>query len=599
MIPVRIDRKPEIRDDYGNLGRYIAAAKEKGEKLDKFWIVGCDAGADLKDLDTALIEIEATRTLKPGIADKTYHLVVSFNPGEENKLSLDQLQDIERSFAQALGYGDHQRVAGTHINTDNFHMHVAFNKIHPVTGRCHTPRQDFKTLAKVAREMEQKYGLVVDKGMTDAGAERNPVSRKARDYEAKTWQQSFERHLAEHKAEIIKVIDGASTWTEVHEGLAPYGIELKKRGAGLVVAQVDGKGRMKASTLDRSCSLAKLESRLGPYVAPPERNKDNAPPKKKAYQPKPMTRHPGQNRLWRAYTQAKKPGFLGRVLHIRNWKDYLLAEAHKDALALAIVLTYKELFHMLDEATSPQRRPYQPPRSMAPALKTWLSASAWAPPETPWLKRDLHDMDLKADEHGRVIFPFRDDQGHIWAVRAMDGQGRTTDLGETDKNIAHVIDPGGDLAREKGAYGGPVIITADCLSAAALHKDTGAPVIVVPKAGHLPARAADIRLHHPKSRIVIASPTHNLHADQAAAVAAGELVVIDGIQAQAKIVADLASKHPVAVDPVLAKEMGAFVEDALSLDDALGDQPKTGRRKTTGKDKVGPVIPPGNKGPGT
>ena len=131
MTPIRIDRKPEIRDDYSNLGRDIAAAKEKGEKLDKFWIVKCDAGTDLTDLDTALIEIEATRTRRPGIADKTYHLVVSFHPGEEEKLSLAHLQDIERHFAEALGYGDHQRVAGTHINTDNLHMHVALRSSAP------------------------------------------------------------------------------------------------------------------------------------------------------------------------------------------------------------------------------------------------------------------------------------------------------------------------------------------------------------------------------------------------------------------------------------------------------------------------------------
>ena len=133
MIPVRIDKDPNVRDDYSHLGRYVAAAKEKGEKLDKFWIVNCDAGAGLDDLDTALIEIEATRTMASAkVNDRTYHLVVSFHAGEREKLSQEDLQDIERNFAEALGFADHQRVAGTHVNTDNFHMHVAYNKVHPV-----------------------------------------------------------------------------------------------------------------------------------------------------------------------------------------------------------------------------------------------------------------------------------------------------------------------------------------------------------------------------------------------------------------------------------------------------------------------------------
>ncbi|MCA1908974.1 MAG: relaxase/mobilization nuclease domain-containing protein [Magnetospirillum sp.] len=586
MIAKRIDRKPEVRDDYANLGRYIAAAKEKGEKLDKFWIVGCDAGDKLTDLDLALIEIEATRTLKPGIADKTYHLVVSFHPGEENQLTQDQLQDIERSFAEALGFGEHQRVAGTHINTDNFHMHVAFNKIHPVTGRCHTPRQDFKTLARVAREMERKYGLVVDKGMTDSGTERNPVSRKARDLEAKTWQQSFERHLVEHKAEILKMIDGAGSWHQVHEGLEEYGVALKKRGAGLVFAQTDGKGRMKASGLDRSCSLAKLEERLGPYQPPPE--KAHPAPPKKPYRPKPMTRHPAQDRLWRTYTQTKKPGFLARALHIRNWKDYLLAEAHKDALALAIVMTYKELFHMLDEATTPRRQPKAPPRSLKPALATWLDGASWKAPAMTWLKPDLGDMDLKADDTGRVLYPFRDDKGHVWAIRAMDGQGRTADIGDLDKpGLSHVIDPGNDLGRQKAAYDGQVVITSDCLAAAILYKDAGVPVIVVSTDAHLVDQATSIRKAHPKADIVIATMSPHRQAEQAASVAAGTVVVIDSLQAQSKIIADLAAKgRPIAVDPALAREMGAFVEDALSVDDVAEGKPKT-PRKPPGRDKGG------------
>lgn len=137
MIAKRIDKKPDVRDDYSNLGRYVAAARETGEKLDKFWIVNCDAGTGLGDLDTALIEIEATRTMASADVDnKTYHLVVSLQPGEQAKLSQEDLQDIERHFAEALGFTDHQRVAGTHINTDNFHLHVAFNKVHPVTGNA-------------------------------------------------------------------------------------------------------------------------------------------------------------------------------------------------------------------------------------------------------------------------------------------------------------------------------------------------------------------------------------------------------------------------------------------------------------------------------
>ncbi|MEW5993031.1 MAG: TraI/MobA(P) family conjugative relaxase [Candidatus Zixiibacteriota bacterium] len=578
MIAKRIERKPEVRDDYSHLGRYIAAAREKGEKLDKFWIVNCDAGVALADLDTALIEIEATRALKPGIADKTYHLVISFRPGDREKLSLEELQDIEQNFAEALGFGEHQRVVGTHINTDNFHMHIAFNKIHPGTLRCHTPRQDFKALAKTCRAMEQKYGLEVDRGMTD-GKERNPLSTKARDFEARTWQQSFEGHLREHKDQILAVVAGATSWRELQVGLAEFDATLRKRGAGLVFAEIDGKGRMKASALDRSCSLPALERRLGPFAPAPEREKASPRPKRRPYNGRPLTRHPAMDRLWKTYRQEKKSGFLRRALHMRNWKDYLLAEAHKDALALAIVLAYKELLHLVDEATTPRRPPYRPPKSLNPVLETWFSASQWKAPDIPWLKSGLEDMALRADGEGKTLFPFRDADGRIWAMRALDGLGRTCEIGDVAARpgLTNTIDPDGFLAPGAG-YSGPVILTPDCLAAAIMHKGTGAPVVVVATERDLVAHAKSLRDRLPDNQVVVAVLRETNLATSAARIASGQFHVVDGVQAHVRLIAEMASRgRPVAVDQGQAAVMGALVEDALSLDDVQGRQTTKGK----------------------
>jgi Relaxase/Mobilisation nuclease domain. len=579
VIVKKIDKKPDVRDDYSHLGRYVAAAREKGEKLDKFWIVKCDAGAGLDDLDTALIEIEATRAMKPGIDDKTYHLVVSFHLGEQDKLSLEDLQDIERHFAEALGFAEHQRVAGTHINTDNFHMHVAFNKVHPFTHKVHTPHRDYATLSKVARAMEKKYGLQVDKGMEA----RNPVSAKARTYEARTWQQSFERHLQEHKSEILVAIAGAGDWRQVHEGLAEYDTVLRKRGAGMVFAQIGGKAAMKASALGRDCSLAALEKRLGPFQPAPERKPEDqakAAPRR-PYLARPLTRHPGVDRLWRTYRQEKRSTFLGRhVFNLRSWKDYLLADAHKDALALAIIVTYKELLHTVEEALTPRRAPYRPPKSLRPALETWYAATPWKPPAIAGIgKGDVDAMDLKTDDSGQVLFPFRDRDGHVWAVRALDAQGRTCDVGDPAgrPDLAHVIDPAGHLGAGK-SYAGPILLTTDCLAAAAIHLETETPVVIVGKEADLPTRARALRAQYPDSAITIAATEKSRPVIQAAAAAGGELVTISGNQVLTKWIADQVDKgKAVPVERTLADTMGAFVEDALSPEDALASAPRKGK----------------------
>jgi len=353
MIATRIGKKTGVPDNYTRLGEYIAAAEEKGEKLHLFWIRNCDAGTNIENLDLALLEIEAVRRQKPDIADKTYHLVVSFRPGEQDRLSKDDLMAIEAEYAKALGYAEHQRVAGTHINTDNFHMHIAFNKVHPETLKVITPHRDFNILAKVSREMEKKYGLAIDPGMTD-GKERDPnkLSPAARDYEAHTWQESFQRHVLKHREEILAGLETATNWQEAHEVMTGYDIGLKLRGNGMVLMGPDGQA-MKASQLDRSCSKKKLEDRFGVFEARP----DNQPRKalrqakaKRRYKLRPLVPHRNTAALWRRYlntrkVMARQPSLTARTL--RNWKMFLLMEANQDPLAMALIMAHREMFHIL------------------------------------------------------------------------------------------------------------------------------------------------------------------------------------------------------------------------------------------------------------
>ncbi|WP_336083709.1 TraI/MobA(P) family conjugative relaxase [Thalassospira sp. CH_XMU1448-2] len=348
MIATKIGKKSGVPDNYTRLGEYIAAAEEKGEKLHQFWIRNCDAGTNIEDLDLALLEIEAVRRQKPDIADKTYHLVVSFRPGDQDKLTKDDLMAIEAEYAKALGYSDHQRVVGTHINTDNFHMHIAFNKVHPETLKVVTPHRDFKILAKVSRKMEKKYGLAIDPGMTD-GKERDPkkLSSAARNYEAHTWQESFQRHVLKHREELLEGLGKAKNWQEAHKVLAGYDISLKLRGNGMVLIGPDGQA-MKASQLDRSCSKKKLEERFGVFEAQqtkPRSKGEYLTRTKRHYKPRPLVRHRNTPALWRRYLSTRKViprhhSLTARVF--RNWKIFLLMEAYQDPLAMVLTIAHKK-----------------------------------------------------------------------------------------------------------------------------------------------------------------------------------------------------------------------------------------------------------------
>ena len=146
-------------------------------------------GEDVQDVELAIREIRAVQALNTRVkGDKNYHLMVSLRSGERPPAEV--MADIEREFAQALGFGEHQRVAATHENTGNYHLHVAVNRVHPVTGKGHWASFDYRTLEEVSRAMEAKYGLEVDRGRSDVvEASRTPPG--ARDKEAQSWEQSF------------------------------------------------------------------------------------------------------------------------------------------------------------------------------------------------------------------------------------------------------------------------------------------------------------------------------------------------------------------------------------------------------------------------
>jgi hypothetical protein len=92
------------------------------------------------------------------MGDRTYHLVISFPPGERPTLS--QLEDIERVLVERIGLGGHQRLSATHLDTGHLHLHVAINKIHPESFRCVEPYYDKRRLMQACMELEAKHGLM-------------------------------------------------------------------------------------------------------------------------------------------------------------------------------------------------------------------------------------------------------------------------------------------------------------------------------------------------------------------------------------------------------------------------------------------------------
>ncbi len=300
MISRRIPRKP-ANDNYRRLANYIAGAgaHPDEEKVLHAWCAGCWAG---EDYEWAIQEVQDTQSLNQRTSkEKTYHLIVSFRPEDEGKLGADDFRAIEAAFAEALGFGDHQRHCAVHQNTGNLHLHVAYNMIHPERLTRHEPYRDFLTRDRLCRELERRYGMAVDNGRGEAELPREArLGEQAATMEAHSGQQSFESYARSKREALLNALDAldasdeGADWTAFHAALAVHGLTIAPHGAGFAIRNAHGHQACKASAVDRRLAKGRLEARLGSYEPP--RMDRCASEKADSYGPRPNARHPDPSR---------------------------------------------------------------------------------------------------------------------------------------------------------------------------------------------------------------------------------------------------------------------------------------------------------------
>lgn len=292
---------------------YMLASKTNkyGEKVGGVRVTNCHTD----DPAAAATLIEATQAANTrSKTDKTYHMVFSFPPGENP--SLEILNKIEDELVASIGYADHQRLSAVHIDTDHLHVHVAINKVHPTGFQNIEPYYDKIKLMETCERLEIEYGLErTNHGLT---GQRNKKEREAMSKPKLTAEvaqaeahSGIESLIGHVSREVAPAMREAKTWQELHGILAKHGLQIKKRGAGLVIG--NGQIWAKASQADREFSLKKLTDKLGEFEKPIERLS-------KEYEPKPVQKHPSSAKLFEAYQQEKA--------HKQKQREKMLAQ-HK------------------------------------------------------------------------------------------------------------------------------------------------------------------------------------------------------------------------------------------------------------------------------
>ena len=371
-------------DNYARLAAYIADAGPSGEKCLMSWAEGLLGGDDYAEGIEEAVDVQAQNTRA---ASKTYHLVISFRPEDEDKLTPEAFKAIEQRFAAALGYADHQRPCGVHKNTGNLHMHVAYNMIDPEKYTCHKEFRDFWIRNKVCRAVEREFGLTVDNGIEVNSPEqaRQRRNEKASLVEAHTGQQSFDAYAKEHHEEIMRSLDAAASWQDLHTALAERGMGIKPHGRGLVIKDRHSKRAthsIKASALDRNLSRQNLEARLGPYQ-PPQALENIQ--ERSRYSAAPLHRSPERGQLFAEY-QAGIATRKDRLQTVKEQEDATLAAIRAEWTAKRQELerkniAKKNLRRLLQlarkheaEALAKARLDFQEPRS---AVRRDIPFTSW------------------------------------------------------------------------------------------------------------------------------------------------------------------------------------------------------------------------------
>jgi hypothetical protein len=236
------------------LVEYVTDSQDKDHRVGVVKSVNCHAAT----IDAAVTEVLATQQQNTRAkGDKTYHLLVSFREGEE--IDDDTLSKIESALCESIGFGEHQRISAVHRDTDNLHIHVAINKIHPEKLTMIEPYNAYRTLSNVCERLEIEYDLEKDNHISKVRSGEG----RAQDMEAHSGQKSLMSWTREHCGEALQQ---AQSWQAMHQVLGEHGLHLEKRGNGLVIVSDNGEG-IKASSVSRHLSKPALEKRLGEFEA--------------------------------------------------------------------------------------------------------------------------------------------------------------------------------------------------------------------------------------------------------------------------------------------------------------------------------------------
>lgn len=326
------------------------------------------------------------------------HWIFSWQENEQPvKEQVDEVVDI---FLKHMGLEGHQIIYALHYNTANYHLHIAVNRMNEQTMKVVDPHGGFdidaahQVLALVehrqgwSREASARYtvneqGQVVPRPKADKRKPKQP----ALDFECATGEKSAQR-IAQERGHAI--IQEAQSWLELHEKLTTIGLRFEKKGSGAIIFV--GDIAVKASSVDRTFSLKKLEKRLGTFVP------GDYPEEKLSIPPEPIS--PVNLKQWQQYRAECGTEVPPVPMPEENSKISLLKEKHHKERATLhtrlnghprCVLNIARHFLKVQQREEMRRlrhKTKKPSRLGQPRFEDWLRDRGWNYKADRWRYRN-------------------------------------------------------------------------------------------------------------------------------------------------------------------------------------------------------------------
>ena len=233
------DRNPQEKVEYAG-GRNFWSASHRGQREEMVSLAN-----------------ESSHSRMP-----VQHWVFSWQEGEQP--TRKQVEEVVDVFLERMGLEGHQTVYGLHFDTDNYHLHIAVNRMNEQTRKVIQPHKgfDIEEAHKIIAIIEKRQGWGCQENARYEAMEDGTIVRKkktktvstpkseALDFENATGEKSAQRIVQERGHSIIAE---ASTWSELHRKLEDQGLRFEKKGSGAIIWV--GETAVKASSVDRQFSI--------------------------------------------------------------------------------------------------------------------------------------------------------------------------------------------------------------------------------------------------------------------------------------------------------------------------------------------------------